>query len=763
MLIIVESPSKCAKIESFLPCTCISSKGHIRELKKLPKKGESPIFEIIEEKKTHIESMRKVIKKHSVDTIYIASDDDREGEAIAWHICQVFGLCVENTKRIIFHEVTKSALEKAVNTPGRINMDLVRAQQSRQVLDMMVGFRISPVLWKYLYRNKTNALSAGRCQTPALRLVYDNAEEKKDISVSYRITGLFFPKNIEFVLSRELETRNEVVGFLEGSKGFRHICTMGVKKVCIEGAPRPFHTSGLLQAASSSLKMSPKEVMSGCQQLYQAGHITYMRTESRLYCAEFIREVRTFIAGRWGEGYIGGLDRLVNNESGNPHEAIRVTHLEVRSVDGLSARVVKLYEFIWKNTVASCMSEYKGEQTPIYLTSPLAECPYIHKVEVPIFLGWKFIHGNEKMIEEQSVGTALCMYIKSCLTSLNKGVTYESVAAKVAIHGRHSHYTEASLISRLEDVGIGRPSTYASLVETIIDRGYVKKVDIEGTVLSVVEYGLEGGSICESVVEKRVGQENGKLVIQPVGVMVCEFLTRHFGALFAYEYTKGMELELDGIALGGHKDICSLCDSQIDELIKPTERLKCAIKGSDDVVVFGRYGPMVQRCSRELVSVKKDIDMGKLQRGEYSLDELIVKNEENVIGEYCGKPVIVKTGPYGRYIQYDGENIGYKALDITDDIEDVFSVFMKYKEGNKVSGQGEGGEGEEIEEDKTKKMIRELSQELSIRNGKFGAYIYYYKPGMKKPKFFKLKGFSESYRFCHKEVLMKWIKETYGV
>jgi DNA topoisomerase-1 len=411
------------------------------------------------------------------------------------------------------------------------------------------------------------------------------------------------------------------------------------------------------------------------------------------------------------------------------------------------------------------MSEYKGEQTPIYLTSPLSGCQYVHKVEVPLFLGWKFIYGNDKMIEEQSVGTALCMYIKSCITSLNNtGVTYESIMAKVAIHGRHSHYTEASLISRLEDVGIGRPSTYASLVETIIDRGYVKKMDIEGTILSIVEYGLEGGSICESVVEKRVGQEKGKLVIQPVGVMVCEFLTRHFGALFAYDYTKSMELELDEIALGGHKDICSLCDSQIDELIKPTEKLKCVIKGSDDIVVFGRYGPMIQRCSRELLSVKKDIDMGKLQRGEYSLDELVVKNDESVIGEYCGKPVIVKTGPYGKYIQYDGENIGYRVLDIKEDTEDVFSVFMKYKGTSETPEGGEGG-GEEGggEEDKTKKMIRELTQELSIRNGKFGAYIHYHKAGMKKPKFFKLKGFTESYRFCQKEVLMKWIKETYGV
>lgn len=755
-LLIVESPSKCLKIESFLPCKCISSKGHIRELNKLPKKGEEPIYEIIEEKRTHIESMKKVIEKYAVENIYLATDDDREGEAIAWHICQVFGLSVDITPRIIFHEVTKSALEKAIQSPGRINMDLVRAQQSRQVLDVMVGFRISPVLWKYLYQTKKNALSAGRCQTPALRLIYDNAVEKKDISLSYRITGLFYPKKIEFILSRELTTKEEVVGFLEASKEFRHTSTFGAKHTHTENAPRPFHTSGLLQSASSSLKMSPKEVMSGCQQLYQDGYITYMRTDSRLYCAEFIGEVRGFISREWGEKYVGDVKKLENKEAGNPHEAIRVTHLEVKQVEGLSGRIGKLYEFIWKNTVASCMSEYKGEQTPIYLSSPLVDVPYVHKIEVPVFLGWKMIHGSEKVMEQQTAGSALCMYIQSC----PKEIVSSLVMAKVAIHGKHSHYTEASLISRLEDIGIGRPSTYASLVDTIIERGYVKKMDIDGSLLSVVEYDLENKKINEKAIEKRVGQEKGKLVIQPVGIMVCEFLTKHFGPLFEYDYTKEMELELDQIALGSDKDICSVCDGQIDKLIVPTEKIKCAIRGDKDhVVVFGRYGPMIQKTgagsrSRELLSVKKDIDIGKLQRGEYSLDELVVKKEGIWMGEFNGSGVYKKTGPYGNYIEYEEEKISYKTIHLTEDAteEKAFETFMKYKTSE-----------EKEEDDKSKKIIRELTNELSIRNGKYGAYIHYYKPDMKKPQFFKLKGFSESYRHCKLEVLMEWIKDTYNL
>jgi len=749
MLIIVESPSKCSKIESFIQCKCISSKGHIRSINKLPKKGENPIFEIIEEKKMHIESMRKVIKKYSFDQIYIASDDDREGEAIAWHICEVFGLPIESTKRIIFHEVTKTALEKSISSPTFINMALVKAQQTRQVLDMMIGFRISPVLWKYLY--KENTLSAGRCQTPALRLVYDNNQEKKDISVSYKILGLFYKKKIEFVLSRELDTKEEVISFLEASKGFRHNLSIGIKNIYTEEAPRPFHTSGLLQTASSLLKMSPKEVMSGCQKLYQDGHITYMRTDSRLYCSEFIQEVRKYITGGWSELYIGNLEKLENIEAGNPHEAIRVTHIEMKTIDDISGRVKKLYELIWKNTIASCMSGYKGEQTPLYLTSPLTEYQYVHKVEIPLFLGFRvLISSSDNVLKEQCVGSALCMYVQSC----PKDILCENITAKVVIHGKHSHYTEASLISRLENIGIGRPSTYASIVFTIIERGYVKKLDIAGTILKVIEYSLEKDSIIETDIEKIVGQEKDKLVIQPVGIMVCEFLINHFGPLFAYDYTKYMELELDMVALGGNKDICCQCYSQIDELILPTDKIKVSIKGTNDyVVVFGRYGPMVQKIgSRELLTVNKQIDMAKLQRGEYSLDELVVKKDERNIGEFCSKPVIIKSGPYGNYIEYDGENIGYKILDIDkENDKEVLSIFIKYK-GVKEEG-----------EHKQTKILRELTNEISIRNGKYGAYIHYHKLNMKRPKFFKLKGFTESYRYCQKEVLMEWIKVSYNL
>jgi len=773
MLLIVESPSKCAKIESFLPCRCISSKGHLRELKVLPKSGEGPVFEIIEEKKTHIESMRKVIKKYVAKDIYIATDDDREGEAIAWHICQIFSLPVDTVKRIIFHEVTKVALEKAVSTPGLIDMALVRAQQARQVLDLTVGYRVSPVLWKYLYRNRDNSLSAGRCQTPALRLVYDNHMEKREITQTYKVGGLFFPKKVLFELSKELGSSKDVVAFLDASKGFRYellkdkIC----KKDVVEGAPKPYHTSGLLQAASSQLRMSPKEVMSGCQQLYQDGHITYMRTESQQFCAEYLGEVRGFIEGGFGPLYVGELERLENRDSGNPHEAIRVTHLEVRKVEGV--RVGKLYELIWRNSVASCMSTYRGEQTSVFITSPLVGTSYVHRVDVPVFMGWKVLEYLVDVVREQTAGAALILYIKS-----QKEVICQRVSAEVAIHGKKTHFTEASLIKRLEDAGIGRPSTFASLVGTLMDRGYVKKGDIEGTSLGVMEYILEGGLIQEKAVEKKVGGEKGKLVIQPVGIVVAEFLTEHFGSLFAYDYTREMELDLDKIAMNGEglKDICKDCNDEIERLIQPVEKRRFVIKDSSDVVVFGRYGLMIQsRGSKACRSVRAGIDMGRLTRGEYTLDELVERKDSREIGEYLGSAVSISKGPFGWYVAHGETKIGCKTLlaqdlseDLSEDLdkgpyiknkgleeepigEEVYTAFVKYMETKDDSKEGVAG------------MIRELTADLSIRNGKFGAYIFYKTPSMKKPLFYKLKGFKESYRFCQKDVLMEWIRTTHQI
>ena len=454
---------------------------------------------------------------------------------------------------------------------------------------------------------------------------------------------------------------------------------------------------------------------------------------------------------------MGDLSKLDNTHSGNPHEAIRVTHLEVKHIEGLAARLGKLYDLIWRNSVSSCMSAYRGEQTTVFICSPLTEHPYIHRVDVPLFLGWKALDSKMDIVKEQTIAASLLLYMKS-----QKEVICKRISAEVAIHGKKTHFTEASLIKRLEDVGIGRPSTFASLVETLIDRGYVKKGDIEGIPISISEYVFEEDVLQEIRIDKKVGAEKGKLVIQPIGIIVAEFLTEHFDSLFAYDYTRRMEEELDSIAKGELNDgICKRCNEEIDRLIKPVEKRRFVIKDSSSVVVFGRYGLMIQSgSSRQLGSVRKDIDMRRLYRGEYTLDELVENKESHEIGEYNGLSVTLAKGPFGWYISYKDAKIGCKTFlesdtEIELDDEKVYDAFIKHMKAKETP----------IDENTVlpSGMIRELTPDLSIRNGKYGGYIFYKTPSMKKPKFFPLKGFKESYRFCQKEILMEWIQTTHHV
>jgi DNA topoisomerase-1 len=342
-LIIVESPSKCKKIEDFLGSNyyCIASKGHIREIKGLKSIDTKNTFQtdytIIEEKKDHVECMRKIIIQFPKENVILATDDDREGEGIAWHICQTFDLDVLTTKRILFREITQKAITTAVLHPTIINMNIVYAQQARQILDMIVGYKISPILWKYLYSNKDNALSAGRCQTPALRLIYEKEleESKKEVKYNYKTVGSFFSNNILFELNKEFEKEEEIHDFLEKSKDFKYNLSISEKKNKEKQSPKPFNTSNLLQIASNVLKMSPKETTSLCQQLYQDGHITYIRTDSMKYSSTFIHEVTTYITDKCHltPNYIGNTDIIENKDANNPHEAIRVTHIEVETIN----------------------------------------------------------------------------------------------------------------------------------------------------------------------------------------------------------------------------------------------------------------------------------------------------------------------------------------------------------------------------------------------------------------------------------------------
>jgi DNA topoisomerase-1 len=771
-LIIVESPSKCKKIEEYLgeEYYCIATMGHIRHIDNLKsidiKDTFMPKFSILEDKKGHIEAMRKVVKQFSKQNIYLASDADREGEAIAWHICETFGLSHETTKRIIFQEVTKPALMKAVREPTIINMNLVYAQIARQVLDIIVGFTISPFLWKYLFYDKGNSLSAGRCQTPALSLIYDNqcAKQTKHglVEALYKISGTFTTKHLKFDLDKEFKTSEQVLEFFEATKTFEHELDVGPKKDLIRAPPQPFHTSRLLQVASNVLHISPKETMNLCQQLYQSGHITYMRSESTLYSPVFLEQATKYIIDKYADSsYLGNLDKIVNKDSSNPHEAIRVTHIEVTSLEKDSdARLASMYRLIWKNTTESCMADAKYNTYALSITAPL-ENKYRHVLEIPVFLGWKKVSEIDS-IKQQEQGSATILYLKS-LSSVN----YEAVESHITIKNRHQHYTEASLIQTLEELGIGRPSTYASIVETIQDRGYVKCLDVEGERVNCTEYKMsrnDNNSICEIVSEKTLGSEKNKLVIQSVGVLAIEFLKQYFQPIFTYEFSKHMEEKLDIVSTES-SNWSSICKECYDEIVKLGSVLKKLGKqefvlDETHVLAFEKMGPVI----KEIINVDDGsnitflpvkaglhIDLEKLKTKQYTLEELL-ETKTSSLGKYLDEDVFLKHGKYGPYIQWKEMSIGIKDIMVDKDTVVTLGQITHLLEAKDASSSP------------INNLLRWIREpDISIRKGKFGPYVYYQTKAMKKPTFYNIKKFKEGLFACTSESLIAWLNETYKI
>lgn len=743
-IVIVESPSKCTKIESYLGSQykCIASNGHIRHIDGLKsidtKRDYAPTFAIIKEKESHVAKMRKILEMFSKTNILLATDDDREGEAIAWHICETFGLSVPDTKRIKFNEITKPAILKSVQNPGRIDVNLVRAQQARQVLDILVGFKISPLLWKFLYNDKTNGLSAGRCQTPALRLVYDNEKSKSDVTLAYKVKGRFTSKNVEFVLSREFENKEDVAEFLNKTMIFEHYLSVGSPTESTRGPPKPFNTSKLLQAVSH---ISPKDTMVLCQILYQEGYITYMRTENTKYSGDFLADASKYIKGKWGDKYIGPIENLENIDTTNPHEAIRVTNIETLEIaNKTDTRLASLYRLIWKNTVESCMASAKYSVTECRITAP-DNLHYKYNAETVVFAGYR-------KNGESDVSNDATMYFK---TILAKPVNYAFIESTVSFHNRHSHYTEASLISKLEELGIGRPSTFASLVETIQDRGYVKKTNLEGAKFSCIEYKLSEKKIEQTTIERVHGNEKNKLVIQPTGVLIVEFLIAQFGCLFSYDYTNQMEAKLDEISSNDSvpwHDICKECHVLIRSLTKNVSKESYKIDATHDLV-FTKNGPALSIKNAggviEYKSVRKDvpIDLDKLKRGEYTLDDLI-EIQSRIIGKIGEHDVYIKHGRFGTYAEW-GDNkkslSELKKADTEITVDDIIGCAVP-----KASG-----------------ILRTLSDELSIRKGKYGAYAHYQRKDMPKPTFYNIKKFREGFSNCNADVLIKWLHDTYNI
>jgi DNA topoisomerase I len=744
ILVIVESPAKCKKIESYLGpgYKCIASFGHIREiangLKSIDVKNNYDVmFKTIASKAKYIKPLRTAIKK--ANEVVLATDDDREGEAIAWHICKTFKLSVTNTKRIIFHEITKTAIKTAINNPTKINMNTVNAQLARQVLDLLVGFTISPILWKHISRNKKGSLSAGRCQTPALRLVY---EQQKLISASpgkkvYDTVGIFTDRDLTFALNYNHEGEDNMTTFLRESPTFLHKYSVSKPKKTTKTPPTPFTTSTLQQKASNEFNFSPKQTMRLAQTLYENGHITYMRTDSTKFNKEFIKSTEKYIVGEYGEDYVHKeIGRLVNgqkqkeNNAQEAHEAIRPTKIEINTIGvsgKITAREIKLYSLIWRNTLESCMSPSIYNSITAKITAQEKHY-YKYSCEQVIFPGWKIVGGYEKINKDYE-------YLLKIKTKVLK---YKEIYSKIAIKDLKKNYSEARLVQMLEKKGIGRPSTFSSLISKIQERGYVTKQDVEGKKIKCIDFRL-GEELVEIESERMFGNEKNKLVIQPIGVIVYEFLEKHFDDLFNYDYTKNMEDDLDKISKGKRvwHTLCDECNTQIKESSKNIKDREMYRIDANHVYMIGKYGPVI-KCEGDKTTfkgVRKDLDMDKLKRGGYELkDVLAVVNVKKSLGKYKDNDVYILKGKYGAYINYKGKNMSVshiKKKKIT--LEDVLVVLKEPKQTN---------------------ILKVVTKDISIRKGKFGPYVFYKTNKMKKPKFISMKGVKME------EVTEDWVNYT---
>jgi len=757
-LVIVESPAKCSKIEKFLGAgyKCCASFGHIRDINKGLKginvtDNFSPSFRLLPNKMKYITRLRREIQKAT--GVILATDDDREGEAIAWHICQVFQLPISTTPRIIFHEITKKGITRAITNPTTLDMDKVNAQQARQILDLIVGFRLSPLLWKHVSHTAKSVLSAGRCQTPALRLIYDNQREINESpgTQKYDTVGVFTDKKLEFTLNRNYDDREKMEGFLEDSVNFDHRYQLAAPKTVVKKQPRPFTTSALQQKASNELRFSPKRTMSVAQKLYEGGFITYMRTDSRTYSSDFIKSAVGYIGKNYGKNYVlKGVQSLsLRKGKGNAqeaHEAIRPTQVNRKTLpSGNISGGKQLYKLIWENTVESCMEPAVYFSLRAKITAP-DERKYGYTSELVKFPGWKIVRGYIKKNPEYNY--LLGLKDKTLLS-------YERICAHLKLKDLKTHYTEARLVKALEDKGIGRPSTFSSLISKIQDREYVLKEDIPGRAIKCVDFALKGDELEEILTERTFGGERNKLVIQPTGVLVLEFLLHNFDPLFKYEYTQKMEASLDRIAKGDKvwHTLCQECHSGItllSEKIAKDHRESMRIDQYHTYII-GKYGPVI-RCDKEgetsFLSVKKDIDMTKLREGGYRLEEIVEnKSFGRELGEYKGRKVLLKKGKYGLYVSCNGKNYSVKHL--KKDMErvelaDVTPVLSGERSANP-------------------NVLRMLREDLSVRKGKWGPYLFYKTDAMKKPKFLKLKDFNLNPIQCSKEDLLSWVKDIYQV
>ncbi|WP_282125677.1 type I DNA topoisomerase [Marinifilum flexuosum] len=743
-LVIVESPAKAKTIEKFLGKDFLvkSSFGHIRDLEKKDfgidiKNNFTPKYIVSTDKKKVVTELKKLAKE--AKTVWIASDEDREGEAIAWHLFEVLKLKKENTKRIVFHEITKPAILKAIENPRDIDDNLVNAQQARRILDRLVGFEISPVLWKKVKPQ----LSAGRVQSVSVRLLVEREREIIAFKPEayYKVVANFFiteengnQKTLKAEYPKRFATKEKVLQFLESCKNAEYKVSDIEKKPSTRKPAAPFTTSTLQQEASRKLGFSVAQTMAVAQRLYEAGNITYMRTDSVNLADTALAAAKEEITKRHGEEYVKIRKYQTKNKGAQEaHEAIRPTYLNKEVISGESNEI-RLYNLIWKRTIASQMSDAKLEKTNIKIAASTNGEEFIATGEMIKFDGFLKVYMESTDDENGKQEETLLPTVK-----VNDPVTEDFLNATQNFTYRPPRFTEASLVKKLEELGIGRPSTYAPTITTVQNRGYVVKESRDGVERKYEVVNLKENNISEEVKTQITGAEKRKLFPTDIGMVVTDFLNEHFPNVMNYNFTADVEKEFDDIALGKliwHEMIGKFYNpfhENVEKTLEHSERSTGErILGEDPktgkviLVRIGRYGPMAQLGETPEDKEAEAPKFASLRPGQHletiTLEEAIdLFKLPRDLGLYEDKKVVVAIGRFGPYVRHDG-----KFASLKKDIDDPMEIDLP--------------RAIELIEEKRKKdrekFIKAFDEDpdLQILNGRWGPYISYKKENFRLAK-----------------------------
>lgn len=755
-LVIVESPAKAKTIEKFLgeDYKVMSSYGHIRDLKKkelsIDPKTLEPDYEIPDEKKKLVSELKSNAKK--AKKIWLASDEDREGEAISWHLCEVLGLDEAKTNRIVFHEITKSAILDAIKSPRHLNMDLVNAQQARRVLDRLVGFKLSPVLW----RKVKPALSAGRVQSVAVRLIVEREREIQAFHSEpyYRVNALFGITNadgsqseVKAELDTRFKTHEEAVAFLEQCKDAKFAVSNITKKPLRRTPAPPFTTSTLQQEAARKLGFTVSQTMMVAQRLYESGRITYMRTDSVNLSSLAINTSKDEIIKLWGKEYSKTRNYHTHAKGAQEaHEAIRPTFMSQAEIDG-TAQEKRLYELIWKRTAASQMADALIDKTTVTIDITGSQAKFVANGEVVTFDGFLKVYRESTDEDDNNQEEATHMLP---VMQVGNALERREITSTERFSMGPIRYTEASLVHKLEELGIGRPSTYAPTISTIQQREYVQKGDKKGEERTYTVDTLKGTKVTSRERKEMVGSEKGKLLPTDIGIVVNDFLMANFPDIMDYNFTAKVEQQFDRIAEGKEewntmmKVFDKSFEPTVDKVMNARSEHKAGERqlgkepetGKPVFVKIGRFGPVVQigsaddtekpRFSQlpsdksiETITLEEALELFKLPR---------------TIGEFEGSDVVIGAGRFGPYVMHNKKYVslpkGTDPMKVT--LEEAIQLI---------------GEKREQEQKRHIKAFDEDAK-LEVLNGRYGPYIAYDGKNYRMPKALHEKAAELSYAEC---------------